>query len=176
MPSSDPDMVVLGRVVGPYSLGGWVKVHIFGDDSEALGDMPQWWLGAGADADGQHWSPYELQQLKPHGKAMIAKFARVDDRNASEAIDGFYIAAPRKALPKTAKNEYYWADLVGLDVVNTLGERLGRVASLMSSGAHDVLCVKDDETRERLLPFVAQVVKGVDAAKREILVEWGADW
>lgn len=168
------DMLVLGRIIGPYSLRGWVKVHFFGDDADALGGMPQWWLAA--DADGNHWAPYELQQLKPHGKGTIAKFARVDDRDASEAIDGFYVAAPRAALPKTARNEYYWADLIGLEVVNTQGERLGQVASLMSCGAHEVLCVKDGEGHERLLPFVAQVVKHVDAAKREILVEWGADW
>ncbi len=176
--SSTPDMVVFGRVSGPYSLHGWVKIHFFGDDWAALGEMPQWWLGSGSEADAgaSTWVAHELDQLKLHGKSMIAKLVQVSDRNAAEAIDGFYIAAPRTALPKTAANEYYWADLIGLDVVNVQDELLGQVVGLMSSGAHDVLSVKDGDGRERLLPFVAQVVKSVDAAQRQIRVEWGLDW
>jgi len=175
-------MVVLGRIVGPYGLRGWVKVHPFGDDVAGLGDMRQWWLGA--DDIGKSWMPYALQELKPHAKGWIVKFAQVDGRDAAEAIDGLYVAAPRSELPKTAANEYYWADLIGLAVVNTQGERLGTVTELLSCGAHDVLCVREDVTddgksesgKQRLLPFVAQVVKSVDPASATICVDWGSDW
>jgi 16S rRNA processing protein RimM len=168
------EMVILGRVTGSYSLHGWVKVHLFGDDAAALGDMPQWWLAA--DAENGPWAAYALHQFKPHGKSLIAKFDQVADRNASEAIDGFYIAAPRSALPKTAGNEYYWADLKGLTVRNIQGDVLGQITDLMTSGAHDVLCVRDAAGQERLLPFVGHVVKQVDAENREVRVEWGVDW
>ena len=170
-------MIVLGRIAGPYGLQGWVKLNAYGDDFGALGTMPQWWLGAAAE--GEVWTPFALQDLKSHGKGWIVKFIGVDDRNGSEAITGSFIAAPRQALPETAANEFYWADLVGLEVVNTQGERLGRVTKLLSSGAHEVLCVCDGEggkMQERLLPFVAQVVKSVDTANCTIRVEWGADW
>jgi len=145
--------------------------------------MPQWWLGA--LAEGEEWMPYGLENLKRQGKGWIVKFAGVDDRNASESIAGRYIAAPRQALPKTAEDEFYWADLVGLEVVNTQGQRLGKVTKLLSSGAHEVLCVCDGEgekMQQRLLPFVAQVVKSVDTAdgatgaSGTIRVEWGVDW
>lgn len=171
------DMIVLGRLVGPHGLQGWLKIHPFGDDFGALGTMPQWWLGA--DADGAVWTPYVLHALKLQGKGLIVKFEGIDGRSAAEAMDGLYIAAPRAALPKTGLDEYYWADLIGLEVVNTSGERLGKVSGLLSSGAHEVLCVQDGEggkTRERLLPFVAQVVKRVDGASRTMHVEWGVDW
>jgi 16S rRNA processing protein RimM len=168
------DMVVLGRVTGPYSLQGWVRVHLFGDDSAALGEMSTWWLGC--DAESGPWSPFALEQTKPHGKGLIAKFRQVDGRNAAEGVDGFYIAAPRDALPKISANEYYWADLKGLSVKNAQGDVLGQVTELMTCGAHDVLCVRDDAGHERLLPFVAQVIRQVDAVRREILVEWGVDW
>lgn len=171
------DMVVLGRIVGPYGLRGWVKVHPFGDDVAGLGDMQQWWLGA--DDTGKSWTPYALQELKPHANGWIVKFAQVDGRDASEAIDGLYVAAPRSELPKTAAEEYYWADLIGLTVVNTQGERLGKVIELLSCGAHDVLCVEENmagTAKQRLLPFVAQVVKSVDPASATICVDWGSDW
>ncbi|SMB26359.1 16S rRNA processing protein [Sterolibacterium denitrificans] len=171
-----PDMVVLGRVNEAYGLRGWVRVHFFSDDAEAFGAMPQWWFGTPADGGKAHWQAHELSALKPHGKGYVAKFSRMDDRTAAEAIEGCFIAAPRAALPGTAKGEYYWVDLLGLDVVNAEGARLGRVVDLMRSGAHEVLCVRDEAGQERLLPFVAAVVKDVDSALREIRVDWGVDW
>jgi 16S rRNA processing protein RimM len=137
--------------------------------------MPRWWLSP--VADGEAWTPYAIHALKEHGKGWVVKFVGVDDCNAAQTINGNYIAAPREALPKTEADEYYWADLVGLEVVNAQGDRLGKVTGLLSSGAHEVLCVRDAQgEHERLLPFVAQVVKCVDKASRTICVEWGADW
>ncbi|HUY04358.1 MAG TPA: ribosome maturation factor RimM [Rhodocyclaceae bacterium] len=166
-------MIVLGRIVAPFGVQGWVKVHPFGDEPDAWAGMPRWWLAVSPDA--ADWQPYALQQAGAHGKGLIAKLAGVEGRDAAEAIDGYYVGAPREALPKNAADEYYWADLVGLQVVNEEGVRLGQVASLLSSGAHEVLCVRDGE-QERLLPFVAKVVKGVDVGGGVIRVDWGADW
>lgn len=168
-------MIVLGRIIGPFGVHGWVKVHPFGDGPDAWCAMPQWWLAAKADAEPETWVPYALQEASLHGKGLVAKFESVVGRSGAEAIAGLYVGAPREALPKTAADEYYWADLVGLDVVNMQGERLGKVSELLSSGANEVLCVRDGE-HERLLPFVAQVVKSVDTGGGVIRVDWGADW
>lgn len=164
-------MVVLGRVVAPFGVRGWVKVHPFGDEPEAWREMPRWWLGV--DAQGIDWQAYELKGWRQHGSGWVAKFAGVDDRIGAEALDGRYIAAPREALPGTAEDEWYWADLIGLEVVNEKGESLGRVTGLLETGANAVLVVRDEEV-ERLLPFVGQVVKNV--ADGRVRVEWEKDW
>lgn len=167
-------MIVLGRIVAPFGIGGWVKVRPFGDDPLSWKKMPQWWIGT--DPDGSDWVAYTLTACKEHGKGgVVAAFAEVPDRNAAEAIEGYYIAAPREALPTPDKDEYYWADLVGLEVRNASGVLLGTVSGLLSTGAHDVLQVQDDET-ERLIPFVASYVMDVDATTRRITVDWEADW
>lgn len=166
-------MIVLGRIVAPHGIKGWVRVHPFGDDPGAWGDMPQWWLSA--DPEGADWSPVALSDLRFQGRSVVAKLEGIDDRTAAEGLDGLYIAAPREALPATDEQEYYWADLIGLDVVNEQDEALGTVASLLTSGAHDVLVLREGET-ERLLPFVAAVVKDVDRAARKIRVAWNKDW
>lgn len=84
--------------------------------------------------------------------------------------------APREALPTTDEGEFYWSDLIGLDVINNAEERLGKVASLIETGASSVLRVVSDDNTERLLPFVAAVVLTVDKEARLIRVEWGSDW
>ena len=108
-------MVVLGRIVAPFGVRGWVKVRPFGDDPAAWAAMPSWWLGV--DADGDQWQPAELQSFRPHGALWVAKFAGIDDRTAAEGLDGRYVAAPREALPATEDGEYYWSDLDRKSVV-----------------------------------------------------------
>lgn len=177
-------MVVLGRVVAPYGVRGWLKVRPFGDDPEAWGAMPQWWLGPGADvAGGDNWQAFGIESFRPHGAGWIVKLAGVDDRTRAEQLDGWLIGAPREALPQTARNEYYWTDLIGLAVVNEQGESMGRVESLIETGAHQVLVVKGgsgsgsgSEAKERLLPFVGEVIRGVDVVGGCIRVAWGKDW
>jgi 16S rRNA processing protein RimM len=139
--------------------------------------MSQWWLAA--DADGDVWQPQKVESLRAHGAGWVAKLAGVDGRDAAERLDGWFIGAPRQAMPETQQDEYYWGDLIGLAVVNDQGEALGKVDSLLESGAHQVLVVKGSdagEMSERLLPFVSQVVKRVDVAGGRILVQWGKDW
>lgn len=135
--------------------------------------MSEWWLAADSESDA--WRPFEVEGLRAHGAGWVAKLVGVDDRGAAERLDGWFVAAPRLALPDTQENEYYWGDLVGLAVMNEQGESLGRVESLLETGAHQVLVVKDGET-ERLLPFVSHVVRSVDVPGACIRVEWGRDW
>jgi 16S rRNA processing protein RimM len=111
------------------------------------------WRGTGGSAG---W------RCRPHG---------------GRGAEGFLVGAPRAALPKTEEDEFYWVDLVGLEVVNTAGERLGKVAGLIETGANAVLrVVGDDDGAERLLPFVSAVVLAVDREAGRIRVEWGGDW
>lgn len=170
-------MVVLGRIVVPYGIAGWVKIHPFGDDPESWRKMPRWWLAKVPES--ADWSPVALSGLRFHGKSLVAKFAGVDDRTAAEKLDGCYVGAPREDLPANAAGEFYWDELIGLAVVNEQDESLGTVASLIEAGANQVLVVQEGEgkqMRERLLPFVANVVKEVEVAAGRIRVAWQRDW
>jgi 16S rRNA processing protein RimM len=169
-------MIVLGRISAPFGIRGWVKLQVFGDDPQAWAHMPQWWLAADEQGPEGKWQARQLAECRMHGKGLIVRFAGFEDRSAAENLAGLYVGAPREALPKTAENEFYWADLIGLVVVNQAGEALGRVAELVRTGAHEVLDVRDAAGSQHLLPFVSAVVKEVDLAARRIRVEWGSDW
>lgn len=173
-------MIVLGRVSAPYGVQGWVKVQAFGDDSQVLAGVPRWWLGRDPD-DGQGWRLVELLDRRQQGGVLIARLEGIADRTAAKALEGLYVGAPREELPAPRDDEFYWGDLIGLSVVTEHGDSLGTVTGLIESGAHEVLVVRVEQSgaasdRERLLPFVANVIRQVDLAAGVICVDWGADW
>lgn len=166
-------MVVLGKVTDPYGVHGWVRIHPFGDDPVAWTRMPVWWLSSEGLAD---WREAKPKTCRLHGEGLICQFEGIEDRTAAEALKGMLVGAPREALPATAENEFYWADLIGLEVVNGAGEVLGRVEELIETGAHTVLRLVSKEGKERLLPFVASVVLAVERDNGLIRVDWSTDW
>lgn len=169
-------MILMGRIVAPFGVQGWLKVQPLGDDPLSWRKMPQWWIGKNPESQRpEDWRVVKPRGLRQHGKGVVLALEDMLDRTAAEAIDGWFIAAPREALPKPANNEYYWADLVGLTVSNAAGLALGKVRGLLDTGVHSVLEVEDGE-HERLIPFVDAYVKEVDLAAGSILVEWEPDW
>lgn len=168
-------MVVLGRVAAPFGVKGWLKIHPFGDDPLSWGKMPHWWLASESEAPDGQWKQYALRGCQAHGKGLIASLEGIGDRNAAEPFSGWYIAVPREFLPHTEENEYYWGDLVGMAVRDEAGEALGEVTGLLSTGAHDVLQVRNGDT-EHLIPFVAAYVLDVDIEARSIRTAWQKDW
>lgn len=124
-----------------------------------------------------------LEECKLHSGSVVAKIAGLDDRTAAEALRGARIFLPRSSFPGPSKDEYYWVDLIGLDVVNREGVHLGTVRDLMSTGPHAVLCVEyaaevegASTQAERMIPFVAAYVDDVDVPGKRITVDWQADY
>lgn len=155
----------MGRVAGAYGVRGWVKVIPERGAQESLPGCGEWWIGARA---------YFVEQARVHGATVVAKLAAVETREQALALKGEPVSVLRQALPEPEEGRYYFADLVGLDVVNERGEVLGVVKRLFTNGAHDVMEVAG--VRLRLLPWVPAVVKQVDLAGRRIEVAWEADW
>ena len=168
--STSADMVVMGRVVGAYGVKGWVKILPYTEATENLCDYERWWIQrAGA------WKEWQVVGVALHGNTVVAQLDGIDDREAAALLKGSDLAVPREALPPVEEDEHYWADLIGLDVVNKQGEVLGRVAGHVYNGAHDVMRVERDGA-ERLIPYVGAVVQEVDVPGRRIVVDWGVDW
>lgn len=155
-----------------------MRLHPFGDDPDRWREIRHWWLGSDEN-DFSGWRAYAFQSMRLQGSGWVVKLTGVDDRNGAEAMVGQFVGAPRSALPATGQDEFYWADLVGLEVVNDKQETLGRVTELIESGAHAVMVVKEGEgkaAQQRLIPFVGQVVKDVDVPAGVVRVGWERDW
>lgn len=162
-------LVVMGRISAPYAIRGWVRIQTQTEYIDSLMDYPVWHVGR----SGQ-WRPFRLVEGKVHGQYLLAHLEGMDDRDAAEAVMGMEIAVPREDRPAAEDGEYYWDDLIGLEVVNGEGAVLGKVDALLATGAHDVLQIQGE--RERLIPFVDAFVREVDLAAKRIVVDWGLDY
>jgi len=162
-------MVVMGRVAGAFGIKGWIKVQPFTEFTDGLLDYRTWWL-----AQDGGWGEIRVEEGAVHGRSLIAKLEGCDDRDAANRLTGREVAVPRAELPANREGEYYWSELIGLDVVTREGVALGRVTGLLETGANPVLVVQGE--RERLIPFVEAVVVAVDVAGGRLTVDWGADF
>jgi 16S rRNA processing protein RimM len=166
----------MGRISAPFGIKGWIRVQTYTRAVSGLVNYPAWWVST---TDG--WREVEVEQAQAQGVDVVAKLAGYDDRDIAAALKGGQVAIPRDAFPPAELGEFYWADLIGLGVKNTAGLDFGVVISMMETGANDVMVVQQSavdggKEQERLIPFIADVVKRVDIAASLIEVEWGADY
>ena len=159
----------MGEIVGSFGLKGWVKVKVFTETPDSLGVFPTWMVRTK-----EGWRDMALQDFEVHSKGPVAKLAGCDDREAADALRGAEVAVTRDALGEAEEGTLYWVDLVGLEVVDEAGRRLGEVEGLFEAGDTSVLVVKG--ARERLIPFVPDYVKSVDREAGRITVDWKADY
>jgi len=164
----DDGMVVVGRVAGPHGVGGLLRILSFTRPVENLLNYAPWSF----HRDGA-WREVAVcpDSARRHDNSFLCRVDGVDDREAAAALRGVLIGVPETALPESGPDEFYWRDLIGLDVVTPAGDRFGRVENLMATGANDALIVNDGEN-ERLIPFIATVVTNVDLDRSVIVVDW----
>ena len=166
-----PDAVVpMGRVVGLFGVKGWVKVYSYTRPREAILKYRSWRLKLAGD-----WRQFELAEGRRQGLGVVARFERIEDRDAAGRLVGSDIAVERSQLPTLKPGEYYWAELEGLKVVNLEGVELGTVEHLFETGgANDVMVVMGE--RERLVPYTTQTIREVDLEHGIIRVDWDAEF
>ena len=178
------DLVIMGRILAPYGVLGWLKVAPDTEALDGLFDYDNWWLGKGND-----WRELVVETAKVHNDVIVVKLKGIDDRDAALACKGKQIAVPRAQLPLAEENEYYWSDLIGVRVKNQQDIDFGLIADVFETGANDVIVVQVeavkheaikkeviDKPHERLIPFIATVVLEVDLKAKTMLVDWDADF
>jgi 16S rRNA processing protein RimM len=186
------DAIEVGRVLDAWGIKGAIKVKPFASDPQALFSSRRWFLKP-AEVDATRPDPLagrravsvpavlRVASAQPHGEVIVVQSLDIPDRNAAEALRGVRIFVSRTSFPTPKADEYYWIDLIGLNVVNREGQVLGVVDSLIDTGPHSVLrvCAVAGETpveEERLIPFVAAYIDDVSLAERLIRVDWGLDY
>ena len=166
--------VIIGRISGVHGVRGWLKVFSYTKPRENIFLYQPWLLGEADNSAGATWTEIEFADCGNRGKSLVVKFAGVEDRDSAGQFIGRQVAVYRASLPEPGSGEYYWTDLLGMEVVTLAGKRLGKVVDILETGANDVLVVEGD--RRRSVPFIREeVIRQVDLDSALITVEWEWD-
>jgi 16S rRNA processing protein RimM len=181
-----PDAVEVGRVQEAWGIKGWVRVHSHSADPGVLFQVKRWYLSPPQGRYARGFDAFTgsvalaAAEVKTHADGIVARLEPVADRNAAEALKGARIFVSRADFPPpSSPDEFYWVDLIGLDVLNREGVHLGVVRDLLPTGPHSVLCLEyteGDKTLERMIPFVSVYVDQVDVPGKRITVDWQPDY
>lgn len=159
--------IIIGRIGSAYGIHGWVKIISHTEPRENIFNYHPWQI----KHQGK-WHTLEVLEGKRHGNGIIAHIKGYNNPEAVRQIANADIGIARDLLPALPKGEYYWADLIGLNVVNTENSTLGTIAYLFETGSNDVIVVQDKHKQEILIPYLPQVVLDIDLEQRIMCVDW----
>ncbi|TRW93013.1 ribosome maturation factor RimM [Candidatus Methylobacter oryzae] len=167
---SEQRHINVGKISGVFGIKGWVKVFSFTDPRENILTYSPWLLKKDDQTKAINVVDGQLQ-----GKTIVAQLSDINDRDQAASLIGWDIFITPGQLPKAAKGEYYWSQLIGLNVETVDGIQLGVVDGLLETGANDVLIVQGE--RERAIPFLQeQTIIDVDLDTGKIIVDWDPEF
>ncbi len=175
MATYDPRTIAIGVLGKPHGVHGEIGLRLF--NLETIAPLEP---GPVVLARGGRRTSHTVTQVRPFGAGLLVTFAGVESRDAAAALTHSEVLVERTALPAPASDEFFVADVIGCQVINHDGTRLGLVEETFWNGAHDVMIVRDAAgsgaaAAERMIPLVPDFIRAVDAASRTVRVEWHQD-
>lgn len=163
--------VELGKIVGVWGVKGWVKLHSYTRNRADIAQYSTWYL----QDSRKKGDPVAIDVLKcrEQGQGIAAQLEGVNDRDQAAAMSGRTIFVKQADLPALPNGEFYWQQLIGLTVSNDVG-KIGVVASIVETGANDVLVVEQDgaDLPDVLIPYTNQAVLDISLEKGVMSVDW----
>lgn len=168
--NSNNDWVIIGRFGRPHGIKGFVTITSFTEPRDNLIHYTDWHAYVRFQ-----WLPLKVSQLEVRNKSIIAKIEGYDDREAVGQLTNVDIAIKSAQLPVLEAGEYYWSQLIGMQVVDEQGASLGKVEEMLSTGANDVLVVVGE--KRHLIPYLpGRSIIEINDSQRTITVDWDKDF
>ncbi len=157
--------VCVGAVAGAFGVRGEVRLKSFCAEPMAIADYGPLWTEDGARS-------FTVTLGVPIKNGLSARLSGVSSKEAADALRGVRLYADRERLPEAGEDEYYHADLIGLEVFDTGGTLIGKVKAVLNHGAGDILELHlAGGPGTALLPFTLAVIPTVDIAARRIVAD-----
>ena len=167
----DGKKIYLGKITGVHGIKGWLKIQSFSSPPENILNYPQWIINNQGEEDF-----YSIEQGRKQNNKIVVKLEKIDDRNTAESLINSKIQILRSDLPKLSNENYYWSDLVGLSVLNSEETVIGKIESLIETGANDVMVIITLKDERILIPFVMhEIIKEVNVELSYIKIDWSIE-
>ena len=170
-PTDEHAPVIIGQITGLHGINGGLKVYSYTRPRERIFNYQPWLLYLGGN-----WVEKSITSIQESGKkSKVVYLAGVIDRDAAGVLVDKEIAVYRHQLKPLPDGEFYWHDLLGLEVIDKQGNRLGTVIDMQETGANDVMVIQGSD--RQLIPWVmGEVIQAVDLEGGTITIDWSEDY
>ena len=158
-------LIPVGKITGTHGVRGQLKVHSYSGNMDSLVVADTVVIKTTENSVRR----YEIGRVSAIGGKIVFGLKDFNSISQVQEFIGSEICLFRSQFPETEENEYYWRDLLGLEVVTINGEALGSVADIFETGSNDVYVVQGKE-REYLIPAVASVITTIDLENRRMVI------
>lgn len=171
--ASTSDVVVMGHLMRPYGVKGWLWVYSHSNPMESILDYAEWIIEKGGVR-----RPIKVIQGRRQGKGVVVSLAGITTRELAESMANAQIMLPTSVLPPLEQGDYYWYQLEGLQVTTLEGVELGKIDHMFETGANDVVVVTGGpDGRERLLPYLPDdVIREINLEAGTMRVDWDPEF
>jgi 16S rRNA processing protein RimM len=160
--------ICVARIGAAHGVRGEVRLWTFTEDPLAVKHY-----GPLSTKDGAR--QFEVAHARPAKDHLVAMLKGITTREDAERLNGIELYIARDKLPATDDDEYYHADLIGLDAVNPANEPIGRVIAIHDFGAGVIIEIAPPQGATLMLPFTNAVVPSVDIAGGRVVIELPAE-
>jgi len=157
---------VFGEIVKTRGLRGCVKALSYLESQAMIDGLDFVYLETKSGLK----SRYEIKKIDPSGKFLFLEFEGIINVEAASDLVGSKLLLPRECLQKLPEDEYYWQDIIGLDVYSDDGCRLGKIEAIFPTGSNDVYVCKEGK-KEVLIPAIAEVIVEIDLTEKKMIVK-----
>lgn len=172
MPDSK-DPLIVGQISGVYGVSGWLKINSYTRPEENIFTYAPWLI-----LKDDTWQAYDIEAAQRRHGRLLVKLSGIDTPEQGRTYRRCALAIKTEQLAPLAAGEYYWHQLIGLEVFNRQQQSLGTITEILETGANDVLVVGESEQHKTrtLIPLVMGVyVKQIDLQARTMQVDWQAE-
>lgn len=166
---SQDKYLIMGRFGAPFGIKGEIKIQSYAEPPENLCEYENWYLQTDDGIE-----KLKILTARYQAPSIIAKIAGIHDRDEVRRYTNQYIAIEKTELAALDEGEFYWDELTGFSVIDQHGQTLGQVQEIFNTGANDILAVRKENSKKRILiPFILdQFVMKVDTDQSQIIVDW----
>ena len=159
------DQIALGDIVATHGVAGWLRLRLFNPQGRTLYSVDEVHLACGKSR-----RSFEIDRARPHKRLVLVKLRGIDDMDAAQALVGCRVSVAQDRLAPLEPLEFYYAEVVGFEVVDAGGERIGTVSRIWATEGGDLLVV-DGSGKGPLIPAIREFIRHIDVVEKTVTVD-----
>lgn len=163
--NNHPERIRVAKVINTHGVHGEVKAIPLSDFPERYAYLKRVFV------EGDEIKECTVQSARWNKNMLLLKFEGIENANDAALLKNKYLAIDRQEAVLLPEDEYYIFEIIGMEVVDINGQRIGTIKDVLQNPANDVYVIRDEENREILVPALKSIVKQVDLERKTMIVE-----